>query len=177
MTERALITESMKVANLLELYPELEEVLIGIAPPFKKLKNPLLRRSVAKVATLRQAAAVAKMRASDLVNRLRAEVGQPLVVANGASEDSSYLGPRPAWFSHERVVDTVVESMLPDTGSMPIVPLLKRANQLADGEILELRTGFIPAPGIDVMKRKGFQTWTKEENPGSYRSYFTKAKS
>ena len=34
-------------------YPELEEVLIGLAPPFKKLKNPLLRKSVAKIATIK----------------------------------------------------------------------------------------------------------------------------
>ncbi len=47
------ITPSVTVYALLEAYPELEEVLIGIAPPFKKLKNPFLRRSVAKVATIK----------------------------------------------------------------------------------------------------------------------------
>lgn len=41
------ITPSTKVAELLAAYPELEAVLIGMAPPFKKLKNPVLRRSVA----------------------------------------------------------------------------------------------------------------------------------
>ena len=41
-----------KIAALLDHYPELEDVLIGMAPPFKKLKNPILRKSVAKVASL-----------------------------------------------------------------------------------------------------------------------------
>lgn len=45
------ITPSVTAHELLEAYPELEDVLIGIAPPFKKLKNPLLRKSVAKMAT------------------------------------------------------------------------------------------------------------------------------
>ena len=34
------ITPSTKVSELLDAYPELEETLIGIAPPFKKLGNP-----------------------------------------------------------------------------------------------------------------------------------------
>jgi hypothetical protein len=52
------INPSVTVHALLEAYPELEKVLIGIAPPFKKLKNPLLRRSVAKVATIKHIASV-----------------------------------------------------------------------------------------------------------------------
>ncbi len=40
------ITPAVTVHTLLETYPELEEVLIGLAPPFKKLRNPFLRRSV-----------------------------------------------------------------------------------------------------------------------------------
>ena len=52
------ITPETTVHRLLEAYPELEETLIGIAPPFKKLRNPLLRRSVAKVASLRHISSV-----------------------------------------------------------------------------------------------------------------------
>ncbi|MBT4095990.1 MAG: DUF1858 domain-containing protein, partial [Nitrospinaceae bacterium] len=61
MAEAFPIEPSSKVGELLEHYPELEDVLIGMAPPFKKLKNPLLRKSVGKVATLRQAAAVGRI--------------------------------------------------------------------------------------------------------------------
>ena len=52
------ITPSITVHELLEAYPELEDVLIGIAPPFKKLKNPILRRSVAKIATIKHISSV-----------------------------------------------------------------------------------------------------------------------
>lgn len=47
------ITPSTTVYAILDSYPELEEVLIGMAPAFKKLKNPILRNTVAKVATLK----------------------------------------------------------------------------------------------------------------------------
>jgi hypothetical protein len=77
------ILPSTKVAALLDRYPELEDILIGLATPFKKLKNPLLQKGVAKVASLGQAAAVGGMPVSELVNKLRAAVGQEPAAAVG----------------------------------------------------------------------------------------------
>jgi hypothetical protein len=158
---------------LLDAYPELEEVLIGIAPPFRKLRNPLLRRSVAKVASLRQAAAVARIPATELVNQLREAVGQPPIAPGTDDAAASYMGERPDWCDADLVVDSLDEGALPDDGQMPLVPLLRRAQRLAEGEILEFRTTFLPAPGIDVMSGKGFAAWTREVSPGEFRTYFT----
>src|SRR5262245_60025801 len=66
------ILPDTKVADLLDRYPELEDVLISLASPFKKLKNPVLRKGVARVASLTHVAAVAGMQVNDLVNKLRA---------------------------------------------------------------------------------------------------------
>ena len=172
--ERLLIEESTKVAALLEAYPELESVLIGIAPPFKKLRNPVLRRSVAKVASLRQAAAVARLPAAELVNRLREAVGQPSLGVHGGDASASYLEECPDWYDPGLVVDVLDEGSLPEDGPMPLVPLLKRANRLGEGEILEFRTSFLPAPGIDIMSQKGFAVWTNELSADEFRTYFAK---
>jgi len=75
MQERPPITRDMRVAALLRAYPETEELLIGLAPAFEKLRNPMLRRSVARVATLAQAAAVERVSPATLVNTLRTAVG------------------------------------------------------------------------------------------------------
>ena len=177
MTDGKLSIEpTTKVATLLDNFPQLEEVLIRMAPPFKKLKNPLLRKSVAKVASLRQAAAVARIPVNDIVNKLRAEVGQaPLVSEGDATADESYLTEQPVWFDSDKIVALLDEAEGPDDGPMPLVPLLKRAKELGPGEIVELRTTFLPAPGIDAMKQKGFLAWTHEIEPGKFRSYFAKA--
>jgi len=140
------IDESTKVAALLDSYPELEDLLIRIAPPFKKLRNPVLRRSVAKVASLRQAAAVARIPASELVNQLREAVGQPPIALRSDDASVSYLGECPAWYDPDLVVDVLDERALPDDGPMPLVSLLKRAQGLGEGDILEFRTTFLPAP-------------------------------
>ena len=48
------ISPKTKVGELLDAYPELEQLLMAMSPAFEKLKNPVLRRTVAKVATLQQ---------------------------------------------------------------------------------------------------------------------------
>ena len=75
------ILPSTKVAQLLDAYPELEQVLIRMAPPFKKLKNPILRKSVARVATLKQAAIAGRLDLSSMVNQLREVIGQAALPA------------------------------------------------------------------------------------------------
>src|SRR5262249_47842830 len=68
------ILPETRIGDLIEKYPQLEDVLVGMAPAFRKLKNPILRHSIGKVASLRQAAAVGGIPVAALVNRLLAEV-------------------------------------------------------------------------------------------------------
>jgi hypothetical protein len=72
---RVPITPATKVADLLESWPDLEDVLIAQAPAFRRLKNPVLRRTVARVATLEQAAGVGGVPVRELVATLRRRRG------------------------------------------------------------------------------------------------------
>jgi len=74
--EKLLITPKTKIFDLLEAYPELEETLIAVAPAFKKLKNPVLRNTITKVATLTQAAMIGGLKVEELIFKLRTEVDQ-----------------------------------------------------------------------------------------------------
>lgn len=76
------ILPSTSIGDLLERYPELEDVIIGMAPAFRKLKKTILRKSVGRVASLRQAAAVAGLPVGDVVNKLRSAVGQGSFVSD-----------------------------------------------------------------------------------------------
>jgi hypothetical protein len=165
-----LIDPETKVAALLDHYPELEDVLIAIAPPFKKLRNPILRRSVARVASLRQAAAVAGLPVDEVVNTLRNSVGQEAIDADLTPSDTIYFAERPPWFDLKKLVLTVEESEL-DPDTMPLTELLAKAKKLQDGEMLVLVTNFLPAPGIDIIKRRGFLVWTIRERDEVIKTY------
>ena len=166
------ITPSVTVHALLEAYPELEEVLIGIAPPFKKLRNPYLRRSVAKVATIKHISSVGGVPLNELIDRLREAVGQPKRV--NSYEDQDYFGVQPEWFSPDKVSLSLFEDKVEDKDRMTLVILLEEAKKVKKGEIIELVTSFLPAPGIDILRSKGYLVWTHKESDGLVKSYFLK---
>ena len=170
--DRLAITPSTKVAALLDCYPQLEDVLIEIAPPFKKLKNPILRKSVAKVASLRQAAAAGGVPVDELVNKLRTVVGQAALDGIEVEVDS-YRTEQPDWFHRERIRESIDERKS-DPDKMPLVGLVHAARGLKQGEIVELITTFLPAPGIDIMREQGYLVWSDTEDDGLIRTYFSK---
>jgi TusA-related sulfurtransferase len=167
------ILPSTRVAALLDRYPQLEDVLIGLAPPFKKLKNPFLRKGVARVASLKHAAVVGGIPVGELVNTLRAVVGQAPIASHDSDERAAYFSSQPQWFDAAKIVESIDEQEAnPD--QMPIVAVLQRAAALQRGEILELVTTFLPAPGIEIMKQKGFRVWSFQPTPELIRTYISK---
>ena len=168
------ITPSTKVNDLLDTYPELEETLISIAPPFKKLKNPILRKSVARVATIKHISSVGNVPLNELINKLRMAVGQS--VTDDSYEDENYFLDRPDWFSEDKISLSFNEEKLGDKDKMTLVTMLQEAKNVKEGEIIELTTRFLPAPGIDRMKSKGYYVWTVKEEDDLIKSYFLKSK-
>ena len=166
------INPSTKVHDLLEEYPKLEETLINMAPVFKKLKNPFLRKSVAKVATMKHISSVAGIPLNVLINKLRAAVGQPL--AKDSYDDENYFLDKPDWFSHDKISLSINEDKLEDKNQMTLVTILLEAKDVKKGEIIELITTFLPAPGIDILKSKGYSVWSKKLENGLVKSYFLK---
>jgi len=171
MPEKIIISPKTKVGELLNSYPELEKVLMEMSPLFEKLKNPVLRKTVARVATLQQVAAVGGLKVEFIVNRLREELG---ITESGSIPDSEFLpGEVPAWFDRSRVVEKFDASPLINSGGSPMAEILHRTAALRSGEIFELQTPFMPAPIIDMLKGKGFKAYSSKDG-SSFFTYFTK---
>jgi len=166
------ITPSVTVHALLEAYPQLEDLLIGMAPPFKKLKNPILRKTVARVATIENIAAVGGIPLDVLVGRLRAAVGLPQSADSYSDQD--YFGESPAWFSVDKIVFAVDEKKVDAKEGKSLVAIMLEATGVNSGDIIELATSFLPAPGIDIMKSKGYLAWSQREADDLVKTYFLK---
>ncbi|WP_373732210.1 DUF1858 domain-containing protein, partial [Bacteroides heparinolyticus] len=69
------ITPDTKVAELLDRFPQLETAMLKLSPAFAALKNPVLRKTVAKVTSLQQAAKVGGINVVEMVTILRKEAG------------------------------------------------------------------------------------------------------
>lgn len=165
------ITPETKISQLLDSYPELEETLIEITPAFKKLKNPVLRKTIAKITTLRQAAKIGNVSLAELINRLRGELGMAL--SEHISEDNnSESHARPAWFNESKITNTVDARPMLEAGQEPVKFVFKDLNQLESGQIFELITPFEPAPLIQMAKEKGFQVWIQKVTNDVVKTYF-----
>lgn len=169
---KLIISPKTKVGELLDAFPQLEESLLAISPAFAKLKNPILRKTVARVASLQQAAMVGGMKVEELVNRLREEVGQDTL--HDVAENSEYVVTEaPDWFKSSAVTSHFDASPIINTGGSPMAEILSMTNKLQPGEALELKTPFVPAPIIDMLKGKGFQTFSLQQG-GEVVTYFVK---
>jgi hypothetical protein len=154
------ITPKTKVGELLDSYPALEKVLMDMSPAFEKLRNPILRRTVAKVATLQQIAAVGGLKVDEIVNRLRKEAGHDTSLESGI--DNEYLTDQPFWFDETKIVLRFDASPVINNGGSPMNDILSKTASLKNGEILELHTPFIPAPIIEMLMKKGYLVYCKK---------------
>jgi len=161
-----------RVAQLLEAHPEAEEILIAIAPQFKALKNPVLRRTVAKVATLEQAAKVAGIQVRELVLKLRQELG----VEDGGEivdTDGSVSLEAPGWVSLDAEANIDGGALL-DVGETPIARASTALAGMSSGEVLVVSAPFQPAPLIDSLRAKGHDVYAREESDATWRVWIKK---
>jgi hypothetical protein len=166
----ATLTPDTRVGEMLERWPALEEALVEISPHFQALRNPVLRRTVARLATLRQVATVSGVPLGVLVERLRAAAG--LAPAPVSGEDAAPAAPRPAWADPARAVMTLDARAGLEAGEHPAGEVMARLAHLGEGQVLALVTPFVPAPLLDLARAKGFASHSDTEAPGQVRTYF-----
>ena len=169
-TAKPAITPEMKVGALLDAYPDLEVLLYEIAPAFAKLRNPLLRKTVAKVTTLHQAARVANVELATMINRLRQAVGQSR--GDDLSTDRDSESTTPAWVDQSRVVQTFDARSAIEQGEQPMGRVMAELKKLNRGEVYELITPFVPAPLIDMAAKQGYEAWSTDSGDGVIHTYF-----
>ena len=148
------ITPHTRIGPLLAAHPELEAVLVAAAPAFRNLNNPILRATVAKVATLEQAARVGGLPLAQLVGLLRQALGQRGPAAD--EPDTGTSADWPAWFQAGRVVATLDVHAILAAGGYPLAEARKALSAAPPGAIVELVSDFEPAP---LLERAGQEGW------------------
>jgi len=172
-TPNAPITPETRIGELLEAHPELEEVLIEISPTYQALRNPVLRRTVAKVATLRQVAQVGGVSLGVLIGRLRCAAGQE--AADFVDDSVAGAAGWSEWAQDAQVAVSFDAREVIESGGHPLERVMRDLAALEPGRIYELITPFVPAPLVDVARQKGYDGVSLEERPGLIRTRFRRA--
>ncbi len=171
--EKLIITPKTKIYDLLESYPDLEEELISTAPEFKKLRNPVLRKTIARITNLSQAATIGGLNVEELVNRLRGKIGQGSIEQFDDS-GTRYTTIRPDWYKEESVVNTIDIREMLNRDEQPVHEVLSSIKKLDKNEILETIAPFIPAPLLDKSLSLDYKHWLIKKGEGEYRIYFSR---
>ena len=157
-----------KIADLLKFYPDLEDTLLELSPAFAKLRNPILRRTVAKVTSIQQAAKIAGISPSVMVQTLR-KAARLATVDSIETYENNQQDPMPEWFDEIKITTRFDASPIINAGESPMREILRLSKELQEDAIMELTAPFRPEPIIDILKSKGFKAWF---NGG--KSYFMK---
>ena len=168
--KKLIISPKTRVGELLDAYPELEPVLMELSPAFQKLKNPVLRKTVAKVATLQQAASLGRISVTEVINTLRSEVGQQLFEGNVSGDDIAY--EKPEWFDPAKVSISFDASPRIDSGQNPMQEVLAHLEETKPGEIFLLTTPFVPAPIIELISKRGYSHYCIAPDQEPCATYF-----
>ncbi|NVB82562.1 MAG: DUF2249 domain-containing protein [Kofleriaceae bacterium] len=172
-----MIHASDRVATVLAQDARLLDVFIAASPAFEKLRSSAMRKTMARLVTVEQAARIAGVDATVLVDRLNEVL---LGAAPSKSADDSRtasvapLPPiPPSLRSHapDRIVDLDVREDL-RAGKEPFRRILDAARALPVGSVLRVRAIFEPAPLYAVLAKHGLGHATECLGPEDWRVWF-----
>ena len=149
-----------KVSDVLARDESLVEVFVRHAAHFEKLRNRALRRVMARLVTVEQAARIANVPSDQLVRDLNEALG--LGDPAGAAADSAPRRPADRVDVPSRrpekapTIELDVRQDLRD-GREPFSNIMSAVAKLKEGDVLLLRTIFEPAPLFDVLAKRGFE--------------------
>ncbi|HEY7610454.1 MAG TPA: DUF2249 domain-containing protein [Alphaproteobacteria bacterium] len=171
------VTRDTTIARALAADPGLLERLVAFNPAFRKLKNPILRRTMARLATFADAARVAGVPLEALLDVANGAAPQATPAADaGAAKAAASVAPAPDWvraLDHATATHLDVRPILA-SGEDPFAKIMAVVAKLPPGAILMLEAPFDPAPLRRVLAGKGFAEHAECLAPDHWRVYFRK---
>jgi len=161
------ITIDTKIATLLEI-DGMKDTLIAINPKFKKLNNPVLRRTLAKVASVKQAAIVGGMDPVELLNKLRESVGQEPIQVDLEQKESK----QDIITKEPKIVINANEIL--DKEQNPLAITRKALKELQKGEVLMILSDFKPEPLIDEFSKDGYKINSTSSDDKNFKTFIEK---
>ncbi len=159
------ITPEITVADLLSTFPDVESALTQLSSSYRALENPVLRAAATQSTTLSQLAQADGISIGIVIGQLREAAGQQSLTADSGSD-------APAWADATAVAKSLDARELIQQGGHPLERVMTELGTLNPGEVYQLITPFVPAPMIDLVKQRGFESHTVSHGPDLCHTYF-----
>ncbi len=173
--ERPPVLASWTIAEVLRRYPELLDELLRASPAFGHLRNPLVRRVQARLATVAHAARVAGLEPAELVRRLNEAADlTPAVDAERVAAPDVDAGAHAAPGPDAPVAAEVDARPILARGEEPFAAIVAAAAGVPAGQALRLLVGFEPVPLYGVLAKQGFVPRARQLEPDLWEVLFVR---
>ena len=166
-----------RVSDVLARDESLVDVFVRHSPHFEKLRNRRLRRVMAALVTVEQAARVAGVALDVLLRDLNgALAGDAAAEAmhDAAIRATDAVSSVPAPAKRPVALPTVELDLREDmrAGREPFSRIMAAVHALGDDRALRLRTIFEPVPLFAVLARRGFLYESRQDAPDDWSVWF-----
>ncbi len=154
------------------------EAIASIAPPLKRLKNPILRKVMASRVTVREAAKMGGCQVADFVRALQ-PFGFQFVYATDDNVDISGE-TEPTWLSQAPPSDIHTFDVRPiiEHGTDPLQAIMAEFKKTGPGKILCVVNSFVPTPLVHLLEKKQAEhSFTKTVSENEFHTFFLKKNS
>jgi len=171
------VTRTDRVSDVIARDESLVEVFVRHSSHFTKLRNRSMRRIMARLVTIDDAAKIASVAPDVLVRDLNAALG---ILEPSTSVDSVAVQNMHAPGQDEHVHPSgapVVEVDVREDlrkGREPFSKIMAAVGALGDDEVLHLRAIFEPAPLFALMAKRGFSHESVAHAPDDWSVWFWK---
>ncbi len=163
------IDSKTKISKILKQKPEAIGIISDINSNFKKLQNPILRRSLAARVSVSDAARIGKVNVNDFLKALEG-IGFE-VDYNQEDDAQTETNDIPPDFSNKKIVTLDVRPIIAE-GKDPFGHINKVAKKIKREEVLLIINDFEPIPLVEYLVSKNFIHWMTEDKEGNYLTYF-----
>ena len=166
------VTAKDRVSDVLARDEGLVELFVRHASHFSKLRNRALRKVMARLVTVEDAARIAGIGADALVRELNEALGLDATPAGAAAQAVGAIVEATA--THPPAAPVVEVDVREDlrAGREPFSKIMSAVAALRPGEVLHLRAIFEPAPLFGVLAKRGFAHEAVAHAPDDWSIWF-----
>jgi uncharacterized protein (DUF2249 family) len=163
-----------RVSDVLARDETLVEVFVRRSAHFIKLRNRAMRRIMARLVTVEEAARMAGVDAASLVAELNAALGVAPAPAVAASDLGVDAAETTLALEHPEGAEVLEVDVREDlrTGREPFSKIMAAVRAVGAGQVLRLRATFEPVPLYAVLRKRGFVHEARAEGPDNWSVWF-----
>lgn len=168
------INDNTKISELIRANKSCIDAIAGVAAPFHRLRNPILRKIMASRVTIAGAARMGGCTVNDIVAAL-IPLGFEYEKTVPAENDA--VQPRPQWLVQAEAGAVFHYDVRPiiASGTDPLKAILAKFKETPAGGILCIINSFVPTPLIHLLKQdKAEDSYVDMISEKEWHTYFLK---